>query len=201
MQEKKPVDPARLGLMGGSFNPVHYGHLAAAEEAISKFSLDKVIFIPCGKPPHKEQSALAPAEDRFLMTAIAIAGNPLFEISRYEIDKAEPSYTVETMRYFKKIYPETELYFITGADSVVELDTWHEPEHIFSYGHLIGATRPGYTVDKVPDVADQVLWMEIPALGISATDIRQRIEKGHPVTYLLPEKVLDYIKSRGLYQV
>lgn len=186
--------------MGGSFNPIHYGHLAAAEEAVAKFTLDKIIFVPCGQPPHKDSTALAPAEDRYLMTAIAIANDPRFAISRYEIDKPGPSYTVNTMRYYKEETPDAELYFITGADSIQELDTWREPERIYEYGHLIGATRPGYTVEKVAEVAERVIWMEIPALGISATDIRKRIQENLPVTNLLPTGVLEYIKSRSLYQ-
>ncbi|MFA5867500.1 MAG: nicotinate-nucleotide adenylyltransferase [Actinomycetota bacterium] len=200
MSPKKLVESHRLGLMGGSFNPIHYGHLTAAEEAIARFNLDKIIFIPCGKPPHKDVSALAPAEDRYLMTAIAIANDPRFEVSRYEIDKPGPSYTIDTMRHFKEELPDTEFYFITGADAALELDTWREPEQIYKYGHLIGATRPGYTVDKAPAVAERVIWMEIPALGVSSTDIRQRLRDNLPVTNLLPAGVLEYIKSRSLYQ-
>ncbi len=200
MSPRKLVEPRRIGLMGGSFNPIHYGHLAAAEEATTRFNLDKIIFIPCGKPPHKDVSALAPAEDRYLMTAIAIAYDDRFELSRYEIDKPGPSYTIDTMRHFKETMPDTDLYFITGADAALELDTWREPEQIYKYGHLIGATRPGYTVDKAPTVAERVIWMEIPALGISSTDIRQRLRDGLPVANLLPAGVLEYIKSRSLYQ-
>jgi nicotinate-nucleotide adenylyltransferase len=200
MSLKKPVKPGRLGLMGGSFNPIHYGHLAAAEEAIAEFNLDKIIFIPCGQPPHKDGRGLAAAEDRYLMTALAIADDPRFEVSRYEIEKPGASYTVDTMRHFKEELPDAELYFITGADSIEELDTWHDPERLFDYGHLIGATRPGYTVDRAPKVAERVIWMEIPALGISATDIRKRLAENLPVTNLLPAGVLEYIRSRGLYQ-
>ncbi len=200
MSPRKPVEPSRLGLMGGSFNPIHYGHLAAAEEAISRFELDRIVFIPCGQPPHKDAREMAPAEDRYLMTAIAIADDPRFDISRYEIDKRGLSYTIDTMRHFKATMPETELFFITGADSVLELDTWRDSKLIYDYGHLIGATRPGYTVGKAPKVAERVIWMEIPALGISATDIRRRLRENLPVTNLLPAGVLEYIKSRRLYQ-
>lgn len=199
VREKKQDRITRLGLMGGSFNPIHNGHLAAAEEAIKKYCLDEVVFIPCGKPPHKEVEDMAPAEDRYLMTAMAIAGKQEFSVSRYEIDKPDPSYTVDTMKFYKKQEPDAEIFFITGADSVIELDTWREPHRIFDYGYLIGATRPGYTVEKVPDVAGQVLWMEIPALGISATSIRKRIKDGLPVTYLMPAGVVEYIVSRRLY--
>jgi nicotinate-nucleotide adenylyltransferase len=200
MSLKKQVNPGRLGLMGGSFNPIHYGHLAAAEEAVAKFSLDEVIFIPCGQPPHKDGKDLAPAEDRFLMTALAIANEPLFTVSRFEIDKPGASYTVETMRHFKEQAPDTELYFITGADSILDLESWRDAEMIYEYGHLIGATRPGYTVDKAPGVAKRAIWMEIPALGISASEIRQRLEEDLPVTNLMPTGVLEYIRSRRLYQ-
>jgi nicotinate-nucleotide adenylyltransferase len=200
MSPKKPVEAGRLGLMGGSFNPIHNGHLAAAEEAIAKFNLDKVIFIPCGQPPHKDENALASAEDRYLMTAIAIANDPRFTVSRYEIDKPGASYTVDTMRHYKEETPDAELYFITGADSVQELETWREPERIYDYGYLIGATRPGYTVDRAPKVAERVIWMEIPALDISATEIRRRLRENLPVTNLMPAGVLEYIRSRRLYQ-
>jgi nicotinate-nucleotide adenylyltransferase len=173
--------------------------MAAAEEAMKKYLLDKVVFIPCGKPPHKNVETLAPAEDRYLMTAMAIAGKEEFSVSRYEIDKPDLSYTVDTMKYFKEQEPEAEIFFITGADSVMELESWREPNRIFEYGYLIGATRPGYTVEKAPDIAGQVLWMEIPALGISATSIRRRIKDGEPVTYLMPDGVVEYISSRRLY--
>jgi nicotinate-nucleotide adenylyltransferase len=190
----------KVGLMGGSFNPIHNAHMAAADEAVSRFELDEVIFIPCGIPPHKTAQELAPAEDRYLMTVIAINDCPAYSVSRYEIDKPEPGYTVETMRHYKQDKPEAELFFITGADSIEELETWREPERIFDYGTLIAATRPGYTVEKAPPVAEKVVWMEIPPIGISATDIRQRLRDGLPVEHLMPPGVLEYISKQGLYK-
>lgn len=200
MTRKRPDKTVRLGLMGGTFNPIHYGHLGAADEALSRFSLDEIIFVPCGLPPHKDSGDVADAEDRYLMTVLAVAGNPHFSVSRYEIDKREVSYTVDTMRYYKSTFPEAELYFITGADAVLELDSWKDPEQIFTYGNLIGATRPGYTVEKAPEVAGRALWMDMPALGTSATEIRRRLKEERPVTYLLPPGVLAYIVSRDLYK-
>ena len=197
---RKRDKSVRLGLMGGTFNPVHYGHLTAAQEAADRFGLERVIFIPCGIPPHKDVKDLAPAIDRFLMTVLAIADNPSFDVSRYEIDKDEPSYTVATMAHFAAEYPDSELFFITGADSVLELGTWHEPERVFEFGNLIGVTRPGYTVDKAPDVAARVIWMEMPAIGVSATDIRTRVREGRPFDYLTPPAVVSYIENRYLYK-
>lgn len=186
--------------MGGTFNPIHIAHLAIADEAAARFDLGEVIFIPSGTPPHKTDQDLAPAEDRYLMTIIAVQDCPAYTVSRYETDKPGPGYTVETMRYFKETRPDDELFFITGADSIVELDTWRDPESIFEYGTLIGATRPGYTVDNAPPVAEPVVWMEIPPMGISATDIRQRVRSGMPFGHLVPPGVLEYISKQGLYK-
>ena len=140
--------------MGGSFNPIHNAHMVAADEAVSQFGLDEIVFVPCGVPPHKPTVELAPAEDRYLMTVIAVRDCPAYSVSRFEVDGPEPAFTIDTMRHFKKERPDAELFFITGADSIEELDTWREPEKIFEIGTLIAATRPGYTVEKAPAVAE-----------------------------------------------
>lgn len=186
--------------MGGSFNPIHNAHMVAADEAVSQFGLDEIVFVPCGVPPHKPTVELAPAEDRYLMTVIAVRDCPAYSVSRFEVDGPEPAFTIDTMRHFKKERPDAELFFITGADSIEELDTWREPERIFEIGTLIAATRPGYTVEKAPAVAKPVVWMEIPPIEISATDIRERIRKGLPVRHFMPPGVLEYICKQGLYK-
>jgi nicotinate-nucleotide adenylyltransferase len=200
-------NPRRIGLMGGTFNPIHIGHLVTAEEAFYQFNLDEIIFIPSGKPPHKADHEIAPPEDRYLMTVIATASNPHFTVSRIEIDRTGPSYTVETLREMKKIYGEdTELFFITGADAVIEILTWKDPEIIADLCEFIAASRPGYSFRKFeelklshPRKLPKVHFMEIPALAISSTDIRRRIREGKPVKYLLPEGVAQYLTKRGLY--
>lgn len=198
--------------MGGTFNPIHYGHLVTAEEALYQFRLDEIIFMPSGKPPHKENRQIAPAEDRYLMTVMAIAANPKFSVSRFEIDKETPSYTAETLEELRKVYPkEAEIFFITGADAVLDILTWKVPEKIFHLSCFIAATRPDYAIEKLEKVGGfriaksnsgeeaEIFIMEIPALAISSSDIRRRIREGRPVRYLLPDAVLDYIMERKLY--
>ncbi|MEM2661517.1 MAG: nicotinate-nucleotide adenylyltransferase [Nitrososphaeria archaeon] len=201
-------NPRRIGLMGGTFNPIHIGHLVTAEEAFYQFKLDEIIFIPSGKPPHKTDGDIAPAEDRYLMTVIATASNPHFTVSRIEIDRVGPSYTVDTLREMKKIYgEETELFFITGADAIIEILTWKDPEIIADLCEFIAATRPGYSLRKFEELhlvgnkkLPKVHFMEIPALAISSTDIRKRVKEGRPIKYLVPEGVAEYLTKRGLYR-
>lgn len=199
--------------MGGTFNPIHYGHLVTAEEALYQFKLDEIIFMPSGKPPHKENRQIAPAEDRYLMTVMATAANPKFSVSCFEVDKQTPSYTVETLEELRKIYShKTEIFFITGADAVLDILSWKEPERIFRLSYFIAATRPDYTIDKLRKVGNfritkssaqkeaEIFIMEIPALAISSSDIRKRIKEKRPVRYLLPDAVLEYITERKLYR-
>lgn len=197
--------------MGGTFNPVHYGHLAAADEALNGFCLDRIIFMTAGIPPHKESDDIAPVEDRLLMTVIATATNDAFEVSRFETEKKTPSYTVETMEHLAQKYPDSKIFFITGIDAVLELSTWHEPGGIFKYGKMIAVTRPGYTLGERGDIAGfeathdlssktaKIFVMKAPGVDISSTEIRKRIREGLPVRYLLPDRVLEYIKERNLY--
>jgi nicotinate-nucleotide adenylyltransferase len=194
----------RIGIMGGTFDPVHHGHLVAAEEARWQFRLDQVLFIPTGRPWQKPVG-VSPAEDRYLMTVIATASNPAFAVSRLEVDTPGPTYTVDTLRRLRAELPEgTRLLFIGGTDLLQQLLTWKEPEQVLELAELIAATRPDFDVDdvlkKVPAAAGRVHRMEIPALAISSSDIRARVARGAPIEYLVPEGVARYIEKRALYR-
>ena len=194
----------RLGVMGGTFDPIHYGHLVTAEEALVQFSLDEVVFVPTGRPWMKGERAVSPAEDRYLMTVIATASNPRFRVSRVEIDRDGPTYTVDTLRLLAADNADAELYFITGADAMWEIFDWKDPDEVLMLAHFIAATRPGYDIRRFelrsttrhPDVSA----MNIPALAISSTDVRDRVREGRPIRYLLPEGVKSYIEKAGLYR-
>jgi len=194
----------RIGIMGGTFDPIHHGHLVAGEEARWQFRLDQVLFIPTGRPWQKPVG-VSPAEDRYLMTVIATASNPAFAVSRLEVDNPGPSYTVDTLRRLRAELPEgTRLLFIGGADLLQQLLTWKEPEQVLALAELIAATRPDFDVDdvvqEVPAAAGRVHRMEIPALAISSSDIRARVARGEPIEYLVPEGVARYIQKRALYR-
>lgn len=196
-----------IGLMGGTFNPIHYGHLVTAEAARDTFDLDQVIFIPSGQPPHKELKQVANPEHRYLMTFLAIAPNEHFELSRAEIDRPGPSYTSETLAYFYRQDPNVDWYFISGADAILEIASWHDPEEIFRYAQLIAASRPGYSLTRLQALEDRlgnrqlerIHRMEVPALAISSSQIRDRLSKGLSITYLVPEAVEHFIRKNVLY--
>jgi nicotinate-nucleotide adenylyltransferase len=202
----------RIGVMGGTFDPIHNGHLVTAEEAWRQFGLDQVLFIPSGHPPHKEDRKSLDPEDRYLMTVIATAGNPHFKVSRMEIDRPGPSYTIDTVRDLHRIYGKnTDIYFITGADAILEILTWKEPEKVLQEAIFIAATRPGYDLKQLEESLPEsekerhandprVLVMEIPALAISSTDIRRRVSEGRPITYLVPGGVAKFIEKNGFYR-
>lgn len=192
--------------MGGTFDPVHYGHLVTAEEALVQFNLDKVVFMPTGVPATKTHAHVTPAEHRYLMTVIATAANPDFEVSRLEIDRPGVTYTVDTLRQMHaKHGPATQLYFITGADAVREILEWKEAGELVGLTAFIAATRPGYDLDAFRGelaalpAAPRIEFIEVPALAISSTDIRARVARRRPVRYLLPEAVAAYIDKNGLY--
>jgi nicotinate-nucleotide adenylyltransferase len=192
----------RLGVMGGTFDPIHYGHLVTAEEALDQFELEGVLFVPTGLPWMKEHEVVSPAEDRYLMTVIATASNPLFTVSRIEVDREGPTYTVETLRALKADL-DADLFFITGADAILEIVQWKHRDELFALAHFIAATRPGYDVAGfgVPGEArDAVTVMNVPALAISSTDIRDRVAAARPIHYLVPEGVKSYIEKSGLYR-
>jgi len=197
-----------VGLMGGTFNPIHYGHLVTAEAARDAFDLDRVVFIPAGQPPHKSDKYVADANHRYLMTFLAIAPNVHFEISQVEIDRDGPSYTSETLKYFHSLDAATEWYFITGADAILEIASWHSPDKILSYAHLIAASRPGYSLSRLKALETEiggdtskhrVHQLEVPALAISSSDIRERLRQGLSIKYLVPEAVEQYIAKQHLY--
>ncbi len=190
--------------MGGTFDPIHYGHLVAAEEALVQFNLDRVLFMPTGESARKTDRRVSPAEHRYLMTVIATASNPDFEVSRLEIDRPGVTYTVDTMTELKNRYGSgADLFFITGADAVLEILTWKDSARLADLCTLIAATRPGYDMTPVLERAGGsglvVQTMEVPALAISSTDIRTRVVRRRPVRYLLPEAVASYVAKNRLY--
>jgi nicotinate-nucleotide adenylyltransferase len=189
----------RIGIMGGTFDPIHHGHLVAASEVAGRFGLDEVVFVPTGEPYQK--GLVSPAEDRYLMTVIATASNPRFHVSRADIDRDGPTYTVDTLRDLRAVYgPSAELFFITGADALERILSWKDAHEIFSLAHLVGVTRPGFELndDHLPDRS--VSLVEVPAMAISSTDCRSRVGAGKPVWYLVPDGVVQYIAKRGLYR-
>ncbi|PWI43060.1 nicotinic acid mononucleotide adenylyltransferase [Streptomyces sp. ICBB 8177] len=190
----------RLGVMGGTFDPVHHGHLVAASEVASLFHLDEVVFVPTGQPWQKEHQRVSPAEDRYLMTVIATASNPQFSVSRTDIDRGGRTYTLDTLRDLRAQYGDVDLFFITGADALSQIFSWRDAEELFSMAHFIGVTRPGHTLSD-PGIPDGgVSLVEIPALAISSSDCRQRVARGEPVWYLVPDGVVRYINKRKLYR-
>ncbi|HOS69755.1 MAG TPA: nicotinate-nucleotide adenylyltransferase [Bacillota bacterium] len=200
---------SRIGIMGGTFDPIHYGHLAAAEAARVEFGLSKVIFIPAGSPPHKQSQKISDAEHRYSMTALATSSNSGFEVSRLEVDKAGITYTFNTMKELRSIYGEAPaIYFITGADAVLELLTWYKIGELLTLCKFIAVTRPGFDIrkleQKIAEITSkydgEIICLEVPLLEISSTDIRERIRNGKPVKYLLPEEVEAYIHRNGLYK-
>ncbi|QIG43757.1 nicotinate-nucleotide adenylyltransferase [Nocardioides anomalus] len=192
----------RVGVMGGTFDPIHHGHLVAASEVQSWFDLDEVLFVPTGDPWQKSDRAVTEAEHRYLMTVIATASNPRFSVSRVDVDRAGPTYTVDTLRDLKNAEPDSELYFITGADALADIFTWRSAEELFGLARFVGVTRPGHEMDPATLAAipaDKVTMVEIPALAISSTDCRARTRRGEPVWYLVPDGVVQYIAKHHLY--
>ncbi|MEO8107592.1 MAG: nicotinate-nucleotide adenylyltransferase [Actinomycetes bacterium] len=191
----------RIGVMGGTFDPIHHGHLVAASEVAASFDLDEVVFVPTGAPWQKTDRAVSPPEDRYLMTVIATASDPRFSVSRVDIDRDGPTYTLDTLRDLRGAYPNSqEFFFITGADALAQLLTWRDVEALFALAHFVGVTRPGHTLADPGLPSGEVSLIEIPALAISSTDIRERVGSGRPIDYLVPEGVARYVGKRGLYR-
>jgi nicotinate-nucleotide adenylyltransferase len=191
----------RIGIMGGTFDPIHHGHLVAASEVASRFLLDEVVFVPTGQPWEKADYQVSPAEDRYLMTVIATASNPRFHVSRVDIDRPGPTYTVDTLRDLREVYgAEAELFFITGADALGKILSWKDAPEMFSLAHFVGVTRPGFTLSDAHLPADTVRLVQVPAMAISSTDCRARVAAGAPVWYLVPDGVVQYIAKRRLYR-
>lgn len=203
----------RLGVMGGSFDPIHIAHLVTAEEALAQFGLDQVVFMPTGRTPHKACS-VAPAEFRYLLVAVATANNPRFSVSRYEIDQQKVCYTVDTLEYLASVTPPgTEMFFITGADAVLDILSWKDPGRLLELATFIAATRPGYDLSRLSSlfsglaerapglaVEERIRVMEIPALAISSSMVRERLAAGKTVKYLVPEAVAELIEKSGFYR-
>ena len=188
----------RIGVMGGTFDPIHHGHLVAASEVAHSFNLDEVVFVPTGQPWQKDE--VTPSEHRYLMTVIATASNPDFTVSRVDIDRAGPTYTIDTLRDLKKQRPNAELFFITGADAIAQILSWRDHDELWDLAHFVAVSRPGHdlTTDGLP--SDDVSQLEVPALSISSTDCRRRVQEGNPVWYLVPDGVVQYIAKYHLYR-
>jgi nicotinate-nucleotide adenylyltransferase len=192
---------ARIGLMGGTFDPIHHGHLAAANEVGQVFGLDEVIFVPTGQPWQKNDCDVSSGEDRFLMTALATAANPMFSVSRAEIDRPGETYTIDTVRQLRaQREPDAEFFFIIGADALSRLDTWHQPEELLELVHFIGCTRRGYQLEEGSLGEERFSLIEVPTLEISSSLCRERVRIGLPLRYLVPDDVISYISKRGLYR-
>lgn len=195
--------PYRLGVMGGTFDPIHHGHLVAASEVASTFQLDEVVFVPTGVPWQKSHRRVSAAEDRYLMTVIATASNPRFSVSRVDIERPGNTYTVDTLKDLRAERGEdVDLFFITGADAVRQILTWHGADQLFDLATFVGVTRPGVPMTSA-DLAhlpkDRVELLEVPALAISSTDCRTRVQAHQPIWYLVPDGIVQYIAKRGLY--
>jgi nicotinate-nucleotide adenylyltransferase len=199
------VTPLRIGIMGGSFDPIHLGHLVAASEVAHRFDLDEVIFSPTGEAYHKPADDRAPAEARYLMTVVATAADPRFRVTRVDIDRSGPTYTVDTLRDLRaeaereRSGRQIEWYFITGADALAEILQWRDAAEIFEHTHLIGVTRPGHELADPGLPHAQVSLLEVPALSISSTDVRARVRSGAPIRYLVPSGVAHLIAKHRLY--
>jgi nicotinate-nucleotide adenylyltransferase len=190
----------RLGVMGGTFDPIHHGHLVAASEVADFLGLDEVIFVPTGQPWQKEDRKVSPAEDRYLMTVIATASNPRFSVSRVDIDRPGETYTIDTLRDLRaERGPGAEFYFITGADALAKMISWRDADELFELAHFVGCTRPGHRLTLSDLPPESVSLLEIPALAISSTECRERVLSGRPIWYLVPDGIVQYISKRGLY--
>jgi nicotinate-nucleotide adenylyltransferase len=191
----------RIGIMGGTFDPIHHGHLVAASEVADRFALDEVVFVPTGQPWQKGHETVSAAEDRYLMTVIATASNPRFSVSRTDVDRAGPTYTVDTLRDLREHFgPKAQLYFITGADALEKILSWKDTDRMFELAHFVGVTRPGFPLSAEHLPADAVSLVQVPAMAISSTACRERVQAGKPVWYLVPDGVVQYIAKRRLYR-
>ena len=197
--EPSASPPARLGILGGTFDPIHLGHLVAASEAMHRFGLDRVVLVPAGRPWQK--SEFSDAEDRLMMTMLAAATHPHLSVSRLEIDRKGPTYTVDTLEALRASFPDAALFFIVGTDVAMELETWHRVDAIASLATVVAVNRPGseLTGGRTEPGLPQVEVLEMPAMDVSSTDIRRRVSTGAPIDYLVPADVAAYIRDRGLY--
>ncbi|MFT3945240.1 MAG: nicotinate-nucleotide adenylyltransferase [Ancrocorticia sp.] len=198
--EKSPGRPRRIGIMGGTFDPIHHGHLVAASEVQNRFGLDEVVFVPTGRQPYKIDREVTLPEHRYLMTVIATASNQRFSVSRVDIEREGWTYTIDTLRDLREFYPDAEFYFITGADVLHEILEWKDSEDLWKMAHFVGVTRPGHKIDVDGLPPEAVTVMEVPAMAISSTACRKRVERGAPIWYLVPDGVVQYIAKYRLYR-
>lgn len=189
-----------IGIMGGTFDPIHHGHLVAASEVMDVFGLDQVVFVPAAMQPFKAGRRVTSAEHRYLMTVIATASNPRFAVSRVDIDRGGTTYTIDTLADLSREYPDSDFYFITGADALAQIAQWKDADRLFEQAHFIGVTRPGHNLSDPGLPHESVSLLEVPAMAISSTDCRTRVEEGKPVWYLVPDGVVQYINKYGLYR-
>ncbi|WP_375501682.1 nicotinate-nucleotide adenylyltransferase [uncultured Jatrophihabitans sp.] len=190
----------RVGIMGGTFDPIHHGHLVAASEVASLYGLHEVIFVPTGQPWQKSDRDVSGSEHRYLMSVIATASNPRFWVSRADIDRSGPTYTIDTIRDIKALRADAELYFITGADALAQILSWKSAEEALRLAHFVGVTRPGYELSDAHLPSDSVRLLDVPALAISSSGCRERVAAGRPVWYLVPDGVVQYINKHRLYR-
>lgn len=191
----------RIGIMGGTFDPIHNGHLVAASEVQSVFGLDEVIFVPTGNQPFKQDRKVALAEHRYLMAVIATASNPRFSVSRVDIEREGMTYTIDTLRELREYHPDADFFFITGADVLPQILKWKNSEELWDMAHFVGVTRPGHRLDTSGLPADGITLVEVPAMAISSTDVRKRVMQGTSPWYLVPEGVVQYIAKYKLYKI
>jgi nicotinate-nucleotide adenylyltransferase len=184
--------------MGGTFDPIHNGHLVAASEVAQSFDLDEVIFVPTGRPWHK--NVVTPAEHRYLMTVVATASNPRFTVSRVDVDREGTTYTIDTLRDLHEARPDAELFFISGADAIEQILSWKDVDELWSLAHFVAVSRPGHALNISGLPQQDVSLLEVPALAISSTDCRSRVSRGFPVWYLVPDGVVQYITKHHLYR-
>ena len=190
----------RLGVMGGTFDPIHHGHLVAASEVQSVFDLDEVVFVPTGQPWQKDDRDVSPAELRYLMTVVATASNPRFTVSRVDVDRPGPTYTIDTLRDLREQYPDADLFFITGADALAQILSWKAVDELFHLAQFVGVNRPGHELSGDGLPAERVSLMEVPAMAISSSACRERVRAGEPVWYLVPDGVVQFIAKYRLYR-
>ncbi len=190
----------RVGIMGGTFDPIHHGHLVAASEVAQRFGLDEVIFVPTGAPWQKAGAPVSSAEHRYLMTVIATASNPRFWVSRVDVDRPGPTYTIDTIRDIVAVRPQSELYFITGADALAQILSWKDHDEAMKLAQFVGVTRPGYELSDAHLPLESVTLVDVPAMAISSTACRERVRDGRPIWYLVPDGVVQYIAKHDLYR-
>ncbi|MBX3104658.1 MAG: nicotinate-nucleotide adenylyltransferase [Microbacteriaceae bacterium] len=188
----------RIGVMGGTFDPIHHGHLVAASEVRQHFDLDSVIFVPTGQSYQKRD--VTEPEHRYLMTVIATAANPSFSVSRVDIDREGPTYTIDTLREMHELNPDAEIFFISGVDALANISEWKDASHLFELAHFVAVSRPGHSLKVTGLPKEHVSLLEVPALAISSTDCRSRVNRGFPVWYLVPDGVVQYISKYHLYR-